>query len=120
MIPLINIVFLLLIFFMVAGQLREFSGELNLPTANTDQPPSTSTLKIQIDATGQLYADGVAITIEDLETYFSGKTTADKIKIALQVDRAITASQLDPTLNVLRAQAVGQITLYTQQGQPES
>ena len=58
--PLIDVVFLLLIFFMVSTTFeRESEIEIELPEANAERPkPETAAVEVWIDAFGRLYLDG--------------------------------------------------------------
>ena len=66
--PLIDVVFLLLIFFMVAGQMRAgLVGYITLPDANLETPTPPKAIAIQIDRSGQTYLFGTPTSIEDIQ-----------------------------------------------------
>ncbi|WP_269525999.1 ExbD/TolR family protein [Coraliomargarita parva] len=69
--PLIDCVFLLLIFFLVTTMLKKDLKEvkhLNLPSSRSslEVPPDDSVLAIAIDADGLLYLEGEETTLTDL------------------------------------------------------
>ncbi len=66
--PLIDCVFLLLIFFLVTTMLKKELKEvehLNLPISRSslEVPPDDSVVAIAIDAEGEIYYEGEAVTI---------------------------------------------------------
>ncbi|WP_271271254.1 ExbD/TolR family protein [Aliamphritea hakodatensis] len=62
MIPAINIVFLLLIFFMIAGQIEITTGQLVLPESRSEASPSQNVTEIHIDANGTYYLNRKAVS----------------------------------------------------------
>jgi len=69
--PLIDCVFLLLIFFLVTTMLKKDLREvehLNLPISRSslEVPPDESVLAIAVDAEGEIYLEGVPISIGQL------------------------------------------------------
>ena len=68
MIPLINIVFLLLIFFMVAGQIKAQPDQaITLPSTAQLEMAQAQTLRLEMFADGQLSFNGETILIEQLD-----------------------------------------------------
>jgi biopolymer transport protein ExbD len=68
--PLIDVVFLLLIFFMVTTTFVHETGlEITLPEADTEQAESPAELlEISIDEAGEYYVAGEALLNRELET----------------------------------------------------
>jgi Biopolymer transport protein len=69
--PLIDCVFLLLIFFLVTTMLKKDLKEvehLNLPVSRSslEVPPDDSVLAIAIDAEGEIYLEGETTTLTEL------------------------------------------------------
>ncbi len=69
-IPLIDIVFILLIFFIVTTTFtRETQIKLNLPVANSDQLKTEDKIvEVSVDAQGQYFVNGQAVINTDVET----------------------------------------------------
>ena len=63
LIPMINVVFLLLIFFMLTSTTTLQSKKVELPTAKTAEKNSKQFLIMTIDKNGFLELDGKAMTI---------------------------------------------------------
>lgn len=68
--PMVDIVFLLILFFLVTGSVagRREEISIHLPTADATQPISARAqeARIEIDARGQIFLDGEAVTLEIL------------------------------------------------------
>ncbi len=67
--PLIDVVFLLLIFFMVSTSFRhQFEISLDLPRATSEESGTPSPLELLIDADGHYYLDGRRLVNDRRET----------------------------------------------------
>lgn len=106
MIPLINIVFLLLIFFMIAGQIHNLVPDMQLPTGESERQPAETSFKLSLSANNKLYLNGEEIQLEALSARLEGVE-----KIVLVIDRRLTAKDLDPLLNELRANSSAGVSL---------
>ena len=73
LIPMINVVFLLLIFFMLTSTTTLQSKKVELPTAKTAEKNSKQFLIMTIDKNGFLELDGKAMTIEALPAHLEKK-----------------------------------------------
>ena len=101
MIPLINIVFLLLIFFMVAGQIQRRPQEniqLPDPVAMADEISLAEFIEMNRD--GELFFRGHSTTLEHLPQQLAGVG-----QLTLIADRDSTAAQLESIAAVLRQQS---------------
>ena len=108
MIPLINIVLLLLIFFLIAGQLAT-TPDVQLPVSDSDRPIGRHELTLTLDT--HLWLNGEQIGLEALGAALRA-ATAEKT-IVLRADRDVTAGSLDGVLDILRAQGITTVTLYS-------
>lgn len=62
--PLIDMVFILLIFFMVSATfVKDMDLEINRPKASSSTPSSTKALRVYIDASGDTYLDNQPIRV---------------------------------------------------------
>ena len=113
MIPLINIVFLLLIFYMVAGQIKTFQAEgIELPLSSQSISTERTAIQLQINNKNQIYFNEDIVTLGQ----FDAKLAALKdIKISLHVDKSITAEQLDTIMDILRKNRITTIKLHTKE-----
>ena len=73
LIPMINVVFLLLIFFMLTSTTSLQVKKVELPKAKTAEKNSKQFLTVTIDKNGSLELDGKAIAIEALPVHLEKK-----------------------------------------------
>lgn len=120
MIPLINIVFLLLIFFMVAGHIQKRpNASIELPTLTTLETPANLQRFVEINADGMVSMDEKAMTPEQVGDALSVISTSERmtegmaeksnaageltaVELTLVVDERVTAAQLESVLSELR------------------
>ncbi|CAA0111390.1 Uncharacterised protein [Halioglobus japonicus] len=116
MIPLINIVFLLLIFFMVASQIDAFRpADVALPEMKASEKATVEKLTIVVMASGDIFIDDNPVDQQQLGAWIEGlDTTVPATIITLQADKQVTAAALSPVLAVLREHQISDITLYVQ------
>ena len=115
LIPLINIVFLLLIFFMIAGQISAFDPRDTMPPVSSSKEAiNQAAINIVIDQQNQLFWNGQAISQQVLTTrieHIDGE-------LNLTVDHRLKAKDLDAVLSVFRQHGVASLTLVAHS--PES
>ena len=113
-IALINIVFLMLVFFMVAGTLAQpIDSELRLVrTADLEGRPPPDALVIRADGTMSYRGDPVTKAAD----YMQGIGGASSPDIRLVPDRDLPASQLVRIARELRALGAGRIMIVTERG----
>lgn len=111
--PLINIVFLLLIFFMVAGALERsdlFAVEPPATRAAAESDAAVGVLLLAAD--GRLALDGTAVTREDLPAALEAFRAAHPDEILrLKADAGGDAVAVVGLLDELRAAGVQQVVL---------
>lgn len=116
MIPLINIVFLLLIFFMVASQIDAFRpADVTLPEMDAIERATLQEITIVIATSGDIFIDAEQVDLQQLDTWVEAlDTTHTTTKVSVQADKQVTAAALSPVLTVLREHQISDITLYVQ------
>jgi biopolymer transport protein ExbD len=117
MIPLINIVFLLLIFFMVAGKISvDYASDIDLPISNIKYISDVYEINIVLDAEGIITLNGKLAALESLsENIFTLIDKGDSV-VALQADAHVKAKQLTPIIKIIRAAGVKKVRLFTRAG----
>ncbi len=115
MIPLINIVFLLLIFFMVAGQIQAQDGsDIRPPVTSdleTDTPPMVD---VQINRQNEIQLDGSSMSLEQLQAVMATERYADAEHLLIKADRDVKAADLGVLLDGLRESGIDSIRLLTE------
>jgi biopolymer transport protein ExbD len=116
--PLINIVFLLLIFFMLAGRLSGSDPfEVEPPASASDGPLGERTLELLIGRDGELALDGVVIAPADLDGAIAaqlGEGPAAKARI--KADGGARAVDVLGVVERLNAAGIAELLLVTRAG----
>ena len=117
LIPMINVVFLLLIFFMIAGQISPYqAGEVQLPNARSSKAPQPPLLTLTITADGSLTLDDQPLRLAELAPLLSQRLQPGSAQlVAIKADRTLTAQQLDALLAPVRQLGIARVTLYSEQ-----
>lgn len=115
MIPLINIVFLILIFFLVASALRPFSDrEVSLAESTEASSPGAGARMAVIRKDGSVYVAGLAVTQAELTEQFADWAKTDATRgVTLVADREMDASELISIVTSANAAGVGNVKLLT-------
>lgn len=114
LIPLINIVFLLLIFFLIAGQVtQQQNSRIQAPVSSAEPSLRNPEWLLEMDAAGQLQLNGEMIEQEALAQRLVLEGAARPLSIKL--DRSLRAGDMDEVLHIVRASGVARVTLLTTQ-----
>ena len=90
LIPMINVVFLLLIFFMLTSTTSLQVKKVELPKAKTAEKNSKQFLTVTIDKNGSLELDGKAVTIEAVPVHLEKKVAEkENAVISIHADKVI-------------------------------
>jgi len=90
--PLIDVVFLLLIFFMVSTVFVDFNRRLDikLPTSKASVPDeSTKNLEIEMTLDKQVYLNGKKISLEELEAQVGEFARLEKKTAIIRADKTL-------------------------------
>ncbi|WP_299739398.1 biopolymer transporter ExbD [uncultured Roseobacter sp.] len=115
-IALINIVFLMLVFFMVAGTLvTPVDGHLKLvQTAALEGRAPPDALILQSD--GQMQFAGKAVS--SLTAFYDGLPETARTQLRLVPDRALAAEKLIAVAAELKALGAGKVMIVTERALP--
>lgn len=113
---LINIVFLILIFFIVAGTLRPFSEpDIELVQTEPDTQGVPSPTRLVVHADGSLSYMGAVTDTAALGEQLSGLTDEDKAKPFIIVsDGRVNARELLTVADAVRRQGIKAISVLTE------
>ena len=113
-IALINIVFLMLVFFMVAGTLaRPLDGELRLVrTADLEGRAPPDTLVVHAD--GRMTYRGE--TIDSIGAFLAARPEEEQAKVRVVPDQALPAKDLVNMARELRAAGAERVVIVTERG----
>jgi len=122
MAPMIDVVFLLIVFFMtVARFAQESRVELDLPNERGEQSELTEEagLIVNVDADGALIVGNEAIDLDELEELVRGKINRlpgrnpEQLKFLLRADRRADTSRINQVINRLQRLGVGAARIAT-------
>ena len=115
MILLINIVLLLLIFFLLAGRIDDGPNrpEIRPPTSASEKSVPHPSVIVSLDTKGRLTLNGADVSFETVGPALEFALAGDGRRVALKVDRDVTADTLDRLLDVVREQGIATVTLYS-------
>ncbi|MCP5483478.1 MAG: biopolymer transporter ExbD [Spirochaetales bacterium] len=108
--PLVDMVFILLMFVMVALNRDERSLHLDLPALQSPETASTEqVLTIEIDAGGTVLFEGSVVNAADLRAH--PRLTPDSGPVRVRSDRRASFGDVMRVLDALREAGVGQIEI---------
>lgn len=113
--PLIDVVFLLLIFFMVSTTFDESSElELQLPkTVNGQHSDQPASLKIEVPETGSVYLNGKAVDdlAKSLKVFLTQKSAPERVIVI--ADERARHGQVTQVLDTLAGAGLTQVSFQT-------
>ena len=112
LLPLVNIIFLLLIFFMIVGVIEKsiLKDNLDLPSVELDRFQNKEVIKIYYDKNKELFIDDKKISLNDISTLLK---TPDAAKIVLIADKSLLVSDINKVLLVLQNNKINNIHLLS-------
>lgn len=116
LIPLINVVFMLLVFFMVAGTLEKVDLiPVNLPEAQSGQMLDEGHVQLVLGRYGEMTLNDEPIMLADLKTLMRKQLEFNpKRVITIKADARMDASRLIAVLDDIKAAGGVNLSLITQ------
>jgi biopolymer transport protein ExbD len=116
MIPLINLVFLLLIFFLVAGTIEKFDIiAVDIPVADNGRPLDAGQINIVIGQYNEILLNDELVTIEQLRDRVKASLSSNPHKIiSLKSDSRLEASKMVAIMDLLRIAGGRNLSIITQ------
>ena len=117
MVPLINVVFLLLIFFLVAGTVEKVDViDVELPEAQSGEVIEEGPIEILLGRYDEVIANDQPIEMGDIAQWLAPKLESDpKRVITIKADARMPASRMIDLLDHLKRAGATQISLTTQE-----
>lgn len=114
--PMIDMVFNLLIFFMVTTKFSEEDHEIPIKTPNASEAPSLTAspqdVFVVIDDAGNFFVKGKQYALDDLEAYLLQKKADDPVNTSVKI-RADGRVSVQPLISVMNACNKADIRDYT-------
>lgn len=114
--PLVNVVFLLLIFFMIAGELAARDDiEITPPVSSSETPAGSRELLVQMPADGPIVLDGEVTEVGSLAGLLRQRREEvdGPLSLFLKADAALPADQLVAVLEEVRSAGLSSVRLLT-------
>lgn len=122
MTPMLDIVFQLILFFLVSTTFAIVPGiKLNLPQSSTAEGTSQQGITIYITEANQMYFNDEPVTKEELSQQLADFDTGNTLKIdfpvSLEADSMVTNGTIVGLFDVIRLNGYSVINLRTKAGQ---
>ena len=112
--PLIDVVFLLLIFFMLTSTFVLQPGiKVKLPRAITSEALREKNLVIVITAGGKIYLDNEIVSPDELNTRLE-KAAQDERAVLIKADRKISLGRVVEVWDLCRDVGIAQVSIATE------
>lgn len=117
LVPLINVVFLLLIFFLVAGTVEKVDViDVELPEAESGEVIEEGPIEILLGRYNEVIANDVPLELEGIEAWLKPKLeNAPERVITIKADARLEAARMIELLDSLKKAGAKQISLTTQE-----
>ena len=113
--PLIDMVFLLLIFFLLTSLARAPEIPVDLPDAEVVQYKSEQENKIIIKKTGELFFNGEKITEDELyEKFYTGKASGSITEISIQADEGVIFKKVVSVMDLSKKAGIEDISFLVE------
>ena len=115
MTPMIEVVFLLIIFFLVSSHLakQETSIPLDLPLANSALVPTENrpAIVVNILADGSWTMGGAVLDKDALSNVLRSRTmtSPDPLQLRIRTDRTVPYARIEPVLSAAAANGIGDV-----------
>ena len=118
MTPMIDIVFQLILFFLVSTTFAILPGiKLKLPTSHTSEGTSLQGITITADADGLMFFNEKEVTMEtlgsELMSFDTGDTKKEDFPVSLEADAEVTNGTIVGIFDVIRESGYAVINLRT-------
>ncbi len=122
MIPMINVVFLLLIFFMLTATTpTKDSRKIELPEAKTAEKSNKEYLTMTIDRNGDVKLDGISVTLDSLSGLLEKKVDKEKnTVISIHADKAIEFDVFGEVIAIAKQSGAEDFMLATEKAETDS
>lgn len=114
--PLIDIVFLLLIFFMLTSHFEIISGiDISLPDISEKGPDrSADNIVLALDRTGNCYLQGKKVTLKNLHLMLKEMSKEKKVNLMLQADKDVRHGLVVSIMDLAKDAGVTSIIIAAQ------
>jgi len=116
-VPMINIVFLLLLYFLVAGRLTADDGpQVRLPAGGAEKRPAPATLVIHVQSDDRVSINGTVVGDAELAGRMAAAASQAVAHVVVRADASASAQALHRILDAGQAANLKSIELTTVAG----
>ena len=118
MLPLIDIVFLLLVFFIYSmlSMAVHRSLPIDLPKSSTAEIDTSTFLSITVEADGTVYVDKVYVPLDELSDYLARQDAAKREKgVLLFGEHTLSYQRLFRVLDQIRLAGIDRVSMQAEQ-----
>ncbi|SJZ36151.1 ExbD/TolR family protein [Selenihalanaerobacter shriftii] len=111
--PMIDVVFLLLIFFMVAStlNLREVKSNIQLPDTKVVETKKETEINLSITKDGQIYLGKAEVSLEELENRLKSRfNQANKNNLTIFADKEVPFQKVVKVMDVAKRLKVSNLS----------
>ena len=114
-VPLINTVFLLFIFFVFTSSFVMRPGmKVNLSRAVTSDIASGNTLEVMVSSGNALYLNGIALTDQEFKDTL-GRVSGRSVSLLIKADKSVPLGRVVEIWNMCRDLGISQVSIATSQ-----
>lgn len=117
MTPMIDVVFLLIIFFLVSSHLarQENRHAVDLPSAlsSIESDPSAAPINLTMDSSHQLWLGATQVGMDEMVTRLSQTKSIVQTPVRLRVDRTVVYRFVEPVLHRINQIGVRDLSIAT-------
>ncbi|MCD6431027.1 MAG: biopolymer transporter ExbD [Deltaproteobacteria bacterium] len=118
MTPLVDVVFLLLIFFMLSTSLSVNPGiKIDLPKSSAEQiKKKKTTLRVAIEASGRIYLEGKKLSLPQLREKFQavGKEQGDDVLVVIEADKKVYHGLVVKVMDAAKSAGLNKLAIATE------
>jgi len=117
MLPLIDVVFLLLVFFIYAmlSMAVHRSLPVSLPVSSSAKIQNELNLTITVNENGEIFFDSSKVSLDNLQMILLEKrqkeTEAESVKVDLFADKKVSYQRLYSVLDIIRTAGISNVSL---------
>ena len=118
LVPLIDVIFTLILFFMIAGHMEKFAAmPVELPKAESGQAKDQGPIEIVLSANRDIAINDTRVTVAEVPATIRRQLAADPERmVTVKADARLDANALVDMLEVIRAAGGKNLSLVTQVG----
>ena len=115
-IPMIDIIFFLLVFFMMSmlTMVTQKTIALNLPKTTVAKVDTTKTVPVSVTKDGKIYVEQDQVRLEELSARLSTMKTGDeKLTVVLRGDTDVNYGAVVSVMDVIRLSGIERVSMAT-------